>query len=87
MAVDEMRGERSGRKRAPAAHSQRPTPHLTSPLKGGRDELGKGGEGRWGGERGSAPVPACAGMTVGGRVPACAGMTEKSRNDGILNSP
>ena len=25
-----------------AAHSQPPTPHLTSPLKGGRDELGKG---------------------------------------------
>ena len=23
--------------------SLRPTPHLTSPLKGGRDELGKGG--------------------------------------------
>ena len=36
--------ERSGRKQA-AARSQPPTPHLTSPLKGGRDELGKGG--RW----------------------------------------
>ena len=29
------------------ARSVPPTPHLTSPLKGGRDELGKGGGGCW----------------------------------------
>ena len=52
------------------------TPHLASPLKGGRDELGKGGACpafglRLGGgcgvvvlsERDFARVPACAGMT------------------------
>ena len=37
------------------ARSRRSTPHLTSPLEGGRDELGKGW---W--------VPACAGMTEWG---------------------
>ena len=42
--------------------SWRPTPHLTSPLEGGRDELGKGvgGEGevgKWGGRwRGFLPA-------------------------------
>ena len=45
-----------------------PTPHLTSPLKGGRDELGRG-------VRGAVRLRA---------VPACAGMTgERRRNDGI----
>ena len=44
-----------------------PTPHLASPLKGGRDELGKGWVlGGW--------VPACAGMTEGG-----AGMADEGR--------
>ena len=39
----------------------RPTPHLASPLEGGRDELGKGEGGGCG-----WVVPACAGMTVRG---------------------
>ena len=38
--------------------SQPPTPHLPSPLKGGRDELGKGVA-----TVEAAQVPACAGMT------------------------
>ena len=38
-----------------------PTPHLASPLKGGRDEFGKGEVGWW------WWVPACAGMTEKGR--------------------
>ena len=46
-----MTERRSGRRRAPGKRSQPPTPHLTSPLKGGRDELGKGGEGSGGGGR------------------------------------
>ena len=33
-----------------------PTPHLTSPLKGGRDELGKGCAGAWGWVRGFLPA-------------------------------
>ncbi len=33
---------RSGRRRAVGARSQPPTPHLTSPLKGGRDEFSWG---------------------------------------------
>ena len=33
--------------RAVGARSQPPTPHLTSPLKGGRDELGKGEQAKW----------------------------------------
>ena len=51
---------RSGCWRAVGACSLPRTPHLASPLKGGRDELGKGGAGCR-----RAQVPACAGMTEG----------------------
>ena len=47
---------------------RRSTPHLTSPLKGGRDELGKRvGVDSVGYPR-RARVPACAGMTEGAWV-------------------
>ena len=60
LPAQEGRERRSGRKRAVGAGSLLLTPHLTSPLEGGRDELGKGGWcGCW--------VPACAGMTGRGR--------------------
>ena len=54
-------GEASGvLERAAGAGSQPPTPHLTSPLEGGRDEFFLGEWlVRWGGW-----VPACAGMTA-----------------------
>ena len=55
----------SGARTIAAAHSLRRTPHLTSPLKGGRDEFWKVGGGESGVE--VAQVPACAGMTEGGR--------------------
>ena len=38
-------GARLARRRDRCAGSWRPTPHLTSPLEGGRDELGKGARG------------------------------------------
>ena len=47
--------------------SQRSTPHLTSPLEGGRDELGRRGECWVGGGRGEMPA-ASAGMTGRGVV-------------------
>ena len=48
----------------------RRTPHLASPLKGGRDELGRRGECGVGGGRGEMPAVS-AGMT-GRRVVECA---------------
>ena len=74
MTEGEWRG-RSGWWRAAGGRAGPPTPHLTSPLEGGRDELGEAriGEGRIGG----------CGRRLGWRVPTCAGMTEKGcRNDG-----
>ena len=50
--------------RAAGGRSWPPTPHLTSPLKGGRDEFSWGsGLVRVGCVRWGARVPACAGMT------------------------
>ena len=47
-----MTGEAIGVLKAVGGGSVPPTPHLTSPLEGGRDELGKGEVGQWGGRRG-----------------------------------
>ena len=42
MAEGERRGPWAIGARTISGGSWRPTPHLTSPLEGGRDELGKG---------------------------------------------
>ena len=52
-------GWSGGRAARLVRRSRTPTPHLTSPLEGGRDELGKGWVLGW-------LVPACAGMTEEG---------------------
>ena len=54
-----------GAQRDWCAGSRRSTPHLTSPLEGGRDELGK-----WGRVLGGWLVPACAGTTERGAARA-----------------
>ncbi len=65
-----MGGRRSGCSRAAGAGSAPPTPHLASPLKGGRDELGRGGW--WLGWVGSCLRSSCLRRNDG----------ERRRNDG-----
>ena len=63
--ADGGRGVGVGARTGGGVGSVRPTPHLASPLEGGRDELGKGSGGCLGGRWEVVWVPAYAGMTVG----------------------
>jgi len=55
---------RSGCRRAVGKHSRPPTPHLTSPLRGGRDEFS------WGSLLGGCCLVRWGGAEVGGFLPA-----------------